>query len=99
MQSGPFPHSATTVTPPCRESRRLDAVPTWRGHGERRKLKRLGDSTRPCLDRCMIAADDSWYIRYPDGRVIRAANTTVVRHNIQHHNIPFGCMVRRAGDE
>ena len=51
------------------------------------------------LSRSMIAADDSWYVRFPDGRVIRAANTTVVRQNIQQRNIPFGCMVRRAGDD
>ncbi len=47
----------------------------------------------------MVAADDSWYIRFPDGRVTRAANTTVVRQNIVQHHLPPTCMVRRNGDD
>ena len=47
----------------------------------------------------MVAADDSWYVRFPDGRVIRAANTTVVRLNIRQRHIPPGCMVRRSDDD
>ena len=47
----------------------------------------------------VAAADDSWYIRFPDGRVIRAANTTVVRQNIRQRHIPAGSMVRRSGSD
>jgi hypothetical protein len=47
----------------------------------------------------MIAADDSWFVRFPDGRVVRAANTTVVRRNIEQRHIPLGSMVRRSEEE
>ena len=47
----------------------------------------------------MIAADDSWFIRFPDGRVIRAANSIVVRQNIQQRQLVPGCMVRRSGED
>jgi hypothetical protein len=47
----------------------------------------------------MIAADDSWFVRFPDGRVIRAANATVVRQYIQQRHIVPGCMMRRSGED
>jgi hypothetical protein len=47
----------------------------------------------------MIAADDSWFVRFPDGRVIHVANTSVVRQNIQQRHIIAGCMMRRSGDD
>jgi hypothetical protein len=47
----------------------------------------------------MSAAHDVWYVRYPDGRVLRAAGTTVLRNHLEAGRIPPGSMVRRSPAE
>jgi hypothetical protein len=43
---------------------------------------------------------DYWYIRFPDGRILRAASTTILRQELDAGHIPLGSTVRRApGDE
>lgn len=50
-------------------------------------------------DRLMSQPADPWYVRFPDGRVIRAANTTVLRRHLDRGRIPFASTVRRSLDE
>jgi hypothetical protein len=47
----------------------------------------------------MSTGTDFWYIRFPDGRVLRAASTTVVRQELGSGRIPAGSTVRRAPEE
>src|SRR5271167_2705145 len=48
----------------------------------------------------MSEASDPWYVRFPDGRVVRAANTTIVRQQVTSGKIPPTSSVRRSpGDE
>ena len=43
---------------------------------------------------------DFWYVRFPDGRILRAASTTILRHEMRAGHIPLGSTVRRTpGDE
>lgn len=42
---------------------------------------------------------DAWYVRLPDGRVVRAKTTASVRHHIESGQIPMDSWVRRRGDE
>jgi hypothetical protein len=42
---------------------------------------------------------DYWYIRFPDGRILRAASTTIVRQELEAGHIPIGSTVRRAPAE
>jgi hypothetical protein len=39
---------------------------------------------------------DFWYIRFPDGRVLRAASTSVLRHELNAGHIPLASTVRRS---
>jgi hypothetical protein len=39
---------------------------------------------------------DFWYIRFPDGRILRAASTTVLRQELDAGHIPLGSTVRRS---
>jgi hypothetical protein len=39
---------------------------------------------------------DFWYVRFPDGRTLRAASTTILRQELSARRIPFGSMVRRS---
>lgn len=39
---------------------------------------------------------DFWYIRFPDGRVLRAASTVVLRQELNARRIPLGSTVRRS---
>src|SRR5437764_14725476 len=41
---------------------------------------------------------DSWYIRYPDGRVLRATSTATVRQQLGAGRMPSGTLVRRSAD-
>jgi hypothetical protein len=47
----------------------------------------------------MKAGTDFWYIRFPDGRVLRAASTTVVRQELGTGHIPLDSTVRRSPEE
>jgi hypothetical protein len=48
----------------------------------------------------MPDSSDLWYIRFPDGRVVRAANTGIVRQQLAAGRLPAGTRVRRTpGDE
>ncbi len=47
----------------------------------------------------MNRASDAWYVRLPDGRVLRAASTEAVRHHIRSGRIPPDSRVRRSPDE
>ena len=47
----------------------------------------------------MSQAADLWYIRLPDGRILRAAGTAVVRRHLGAGRIPAGSTVRRSPDE
>ena len=47
----------------------------------------------------MSAALDAWYIRFPDGRVLRATSTSVVRRQLGAGRIPTASTVRRGPDE
>jgi hypothetical protein len=41
---------------------------------------------------------DFWYIRLPDGRVLRAASTAIVRQHLETGRIPVRSMVRRGSE-
>jgi hypothetical protein len=47
----------------------------------------------------MSQAADFWFVRLPDGRILRAASTAVVRKEISAGRIPSGSTVRRAPEE
>src|SRR6516165_2289041 len=47
----------------------------------------------------MSQAVDTWYVRLPDGRVLRAASTEVVRRHIDSGRIPTASRVRRSPNE
>jgi hypothetical protein len=47
----------------------------------------------------MSQALDTWYVRLPDGRVLRAASTEVVRRHIDSGRIPTSSRVRRSPNE
>jgi hypothetical protein len=47
----------------------------------------------------MSVIPDSWYVRFPDGRVVRADSTSAVRQHIGSGRIPPGSSVRRSADE
>jgi hypothetical protein len=47
----------------------------------------------------MNPSGDFWYIRLPDGRILRAASTTVVRQELGSGRIPAGSTVRRSPEE
>jgi hypothetical protein len=49
--------------------------------------------------RLMSATSDTWYVRFPDGRVVRASSTHVVRQHLGAGQIPFGSRVRRSEGE
>jgi hypothetical protein len=53
----------------------------------------------PTRHRLMTQPGDPWYIRFPDGRVIRAANTTVLRRHLDLGRIPYSSTVRRSEEE
>ena len=43
---------------------------------------------------------DYWYVRFPDGRILRAASTSILRQELDAGHIPLSSTVRRApGDE
>jgi hypothetical protein len=42
---------------------------------------------------------DYWYIRFPDGRILRAASTSVVRRDLVSGRIPLNSTVRRSPDD
>jgi hypothetical protein len=42
---------------------------------------------------------DFWYIRFPDGRVLRAASTIVLRQELSARRIPLSSTVRRSPNE
>jgi hypothetical protein len=47
----------------------------------------------------MSSNADPWYVRFPDGRVLRATNTAVVRQQLGAGRIPTGSTVRRSPEE
>lgn len=47
----------------------------------------------------MSEASDTWFVRYPDGRIRRAANTTIVRQQVTIGKIPLNSSVRRSPDD
>jgi hypothetical protein len=47
----------------------------------------------------MKETDDTWFIRLPDGKVVRAASTQAVRQQLGSGRIPAGSMVRRSPEE
>jgi hypothetical protein len=46
-----------------------------------------------------MASSDAWYVRLPDGRVLRASSTRAVRHHIERGRIPVDSRVRRNAEE
>jgi hypothetical protein len=46
-----------------------------------------------------MSSADFWFIRLPDGRVLRAASTTVVRQELGSGRIPVASTVRRSPEE
>ncbi len=42
---------------------------------------------------------DVWYVRFPDGQVVRAKNTDAVRRHVESRRIPVDSWVRRSPDE
>lgn len=42
---------------------------------------------------------DAWYVRLPDGRVVRAKTTASVRHHLETGQIPSDSWVRRSGED
>ncbi len=47
----------------------------------------------------MAELADAWYVRLPDGRVVRAASTAAVRHHLEAHHIPYESRVRRSPED
>lgn len=47
----------------------------------------------------MITDSDAWFVRLPDGRVLRAANTSALRGHINAGRIPHGSWVKRFPEE
>lgn len=47
----------------------------------------------------MDRLSDAWFVRLPDGRVLRAANTTVLREQLSAGRIPPESRVRRSPEE
>jgi hypothetical protein len=43
----------------------------------------------------MRQASDAWFVRLPDGRVLRAGSTAGLRHHLESGEIPLDCRVRR----
>ena len=43
----------------------------------------------------MSPTPDAWYLRFPDGRVLRAGSTEAVRHHLEHGRIPPDSRARR----
>ena len=43
----------------------------------------------------MKQVDDPWYIRLPDGKVMRARSTEALRSNLEEGKIPLASLVRR----
>jgi hypothetical protein len=39
---------------------------------------------------------DFWYIRFPDGRILRAASTAILRQELNAGHVPLGSTVRRS---
>jgi hypothetical protein len=42
---------------------------------------------------------DYWYIRFPDGRILRAGSTVILRQELEAGHIPLGSTIRRAPEE
>src|SRR5271156_6314381 len=47
----------------------------------------------------MASPNNSWYVRFPDGRVVLARSTEAVRYHIERGRIPANSRVRRSTDE
>lgn len=47
----------------------------------------------------MSQASNRWYIRLPEGRVVRASDTEAVRHHIRSGRIPLDSRVRQSSEE
>ena len=47
----------------------------------------------------MSRASDPWYVRFPDGRVMRASSTAALRHHLETGRIPSDSRVRRSPEE
>jgi hypothetical protein len=47
----------------------------------------------------MSSNADAWFVRFPDGRVLRATSTAVVRQQLGAGRIPTGSTVRRTPDD
>ncbi len=45
---------------------------------------------------CAMSQADFWYVRFPDGRILRAASTAILRQELDAGHIPLGSKVRRA---
>jgi hypothetical protein len=50
-------------------------------------------------DRLMSQSGDSWYVRFPDGRIIRAATTANLRRHLRSGRVPYSSTVRRSPDD
>jgi hypothetical protein len=48
------------------------------------------------LNTSMSQASDVWYLRLPDGRVLRANSTAAVRHHLERGDVPLTIRVRRS---
>src|SRR5436309_3371822 len=47
----------------------------------------------------MSTSVDFWYVRFPDGRVLGATSTAVLRQHLGSGRIPAGSTVRRSPEE
>jgi hypothetical protein len=88
----------------------ISAVLAWRAVGFRRKVKGK-QAARPLIISAVrtggelpgesnrvvsMSQVDFWYVRFPDGRVLRAASTAVLRQELSARHIPLGSTVRRS---
>src|SRR5262249_11649543 len=69
-----------------------------RGHFQRRVKKHTPLAVGPGADENMSQAD-FWYIRFPDGRILRAASTIILRQELSAGHIPLGSTVRRSPED
>jgi hypothetical protein len=47
----------------------------------------------------LLATADAWFIRLPDGRVLRAPSTDALRQHVTAGHVPYASRVRRSPDE
>src|SRR5262249_50268436 len=59
----------------------------------------MPDPNPPTRGRLLRPSGDAWYVRFPAGRVARAANTNTLRKQLRSGRIPYTSTVRRSPED